>query len=133
METESNVCQSSPKNPWPESERTEEETIHCLPGESKCILCILTTANVTCNQGVSRVLHLFEFQQNGSLVTLPVGRPKAAYKDITAVGIVGTLTGKAGLFSQCCWFGNYDLDWFWCCVTNIKSAEFKADIRFRAG
>ncbi|KDN34328.1 hypothetical protein RSAG8_12579, partial [Rhizoctonia solani AG-8 WAC10335] len=116
METESNLCQSSPENPWPETDFTEEETFHCMPGER-----------------VSRVLHLFEFQKNGQSITLPIDKPESAYTDITAIGIVGTLIGKAGLFAQCCWFGNYDLDWFWCRVTNIKAVKLHSDIRFRGG
>ncbi|EUC54286.1 hypothetical protein RSOL_036090 [Rhizoctonia solani AG-3 Rhs1AP] len=88
MEIESTPSQSSPETPWPETDYTEEEFMYCMPGER-----------------VSRVLHLFEFQKDGVPVDLPIGEPKSAYKDITAIGIVGTLTGKAGLFAQCCWFG----------------------------
>ena len=35
IETELDISQSSPENPWPETERTEEELITCMPGESK--------------------------------------------------------------------------------------------------
>ncbi|CAE6446190.1 unnamed protein product [Rhizoctonia solani] len=109
--TEVTQYQSSPNTPWPETELTEEEQI----------------------QWVSRVLHLFEFRRNGALVTMPIGASEPAYKEIAVVGIVGTLVGKAGLFSQCGWFGNYDLDWFWCQITDIRTVELRSDIRFRGG
>lgn len=52
---------------------------------------------------------------------------------LEVIGVIGTLIGKEGLFAQCGWFGNQDLDWFWVCISDIQSMEVRKDSRFRGG
>ncbi|QRW26655.1 hypothetical protein RhiXN_01250 [Rhizoctonia solani] len=61
-----------------------------------------------------RVLSFFEFRLNGEPVVVDAnGILPDGSSDMEVVGMIGTLYGKEGLFGQCGWFGNYDLDWFW--------------------
>lgn len=53
--------------------------------------------------------------------------------DLEVIGIIGTIYNKEGLFGQCGWFGNYDLDWFWVRIKGIKAIKVDKDLRFRRG
>ncbi|CAE7228325.1 unnamed protein product [Rhizoctonia solani] len=50
-----------------------------------------------------------------------------------AVGIVATLKAPAGLFAQCGWFANDDLDWYWARITGWEFFHLRAESRFRDG
>jgi hypothetical protein len=81
-----------------------------------------------------RVLALFE----GFLQGIPASIPEQFILDQTFpglefVGIVATLQGLEGLFAQCGWFANDDLDWFWVRITEVQSLHLRTDSRFRGG
>ncbi|KDN35422.1 hypothetical protein RSAG8_11599, partial [Rhizoctonia solani AG-8 WAC10335] len=105
-------------------ERPEEET------------CILVEEGMVLERStrLARVLHLFDIRLNGKPTTItPSLIASGVPKNLEAIGIIGTLIGKEGLFAQCGWFGNHDLDWFWGRLTAISSISVRSDNRFRGG
>ncbi|KDN38131.1 hypothetical protein RSAG8_09727, partial [Rhizoctonia solani AG-8 WAC10335] len=81
-----------------------------------------------------RVLNSFEFCINGEPVVVQdnlIHRDGSG--DLEVIGIVGTIYNKEGLFGQCGWFGNYDLDWFWVRMKGIQAIRVDKDLRFRRG
>lgn len=55
------------------------------------------------------------------------------FPGVEFLGIIATLQGPEGLFAQCGWFGNDDLDWFWVRITEVQSLHLRTDSRFRGG
>ncbi|KAG8732580.1 hypothetical protein FRC11_012486 [Ceratobasidium sp. 423] len=81
-----------------------------------------------------RVLHSFEFRVSGEPVVVRPGLVLAdGSGNLEAVGIIGTIYNKEGLFGQCGWFGGHDLDWFWVSLKGIKEIKVDEDLRFRRG
>ncbi|KAG9089144.1 hypothetical protein FS749_001586 [Ceratobasidium sp. UAMH 11750] len=81
-----------------------------------------------------RVLSCFEFRRHGARATIDAGSiAEDGSSDIEVIGVVGTIYNKEGLFAQCGWFGDYDLDWFWVRIKGIRWLEVRSDIRFRRG
>jgi hypothetical protein len=56
-----------------------------------------------------------------------------SFAGLSFVGITASLEGQDGLFAQCAWFDNDDIDWFWVEITNVRSVELRLDPRFRGG
>jgi hypothetical protein len=85
--------------------------------------------------GFSRVLISFKFtNKNGTLVSLSPDQLKTQdFAHLEVVGVIGTILGKEGMFGQCGWFGDNDLDWMWVQIHSIKAIEARPDIRFRKG
>ncbi|KAG8734199.1 hypothetical protein FRC11_009301 [Ceratobasidium sp. 423] len=81
-----------------------------------------------------RVLSCFEFCINGKPVVVRSDLvPEGGSGDLEVIGITGTIYNKEGLFAQCGWFGNHDLDWFWVRIQGIKALTTERDPRFRGG
>jgi hypothetical protein len=81
-----------------------------------------------------RVLSFFEFRLHGEPVIVNTELICAdGSSDLEVVGMIGTIYQKEGLFGQCGWFGNYDLDWFWARITGIRALKVASDSRFRCG
>ncbi|KAG8719762.1 hypothetical protein FRC09_010667 [Ceratobasidium sp. 395] len=86
------------------------------------------------NKPFCRVFSSFDFRINGKPAAV---RPDMILEDgssdVEVVGIIGTIYNKEGLFGQCAWFGNHDLDWFWVRIKGICSLRACEDPRFRRG
>jgi hypothetical protein len=85
--------------------------------------------------GFSRVLISFKItDKNGTPISLSLDQLKAQdFERMEVVGVIGTILGKEGLFGQCGWFGDNDLDWMWVRIHSIKGVVARSDIRFRRG
>ncbi|KAG9083860.1 hypothetical protein FRC06_004340 [Ceratobasidium sp. 370] len=84
------------------------------------------------NKLFGRVLSAFEFSINGVPTVIDASSiPEDGSGDLEVVGIVGTIYNKEGLFAQCGWFGNHDLDWFWARIRGIRQISVRQDKRFR--
>ncbi|KAG8720481.1 hypothetical protein FRC08_000129 [Ceratobasidium sp. 394] len=105
---------------YPDAEDTllkEERTVAPLPGTR-----------------LLRVLTSFSITVNGDLAELnPADVKSGNWENIEFRGVIGTLVGRSGLFAQCGWFGNYDLDWCWVRLPRISALCFRGDARFRGG
>ncbi|KAG8735658.1 hypothetical protein FRC10_010287 [Ceratobasidium sp. 414] len=111
-------------NPDVEEGLLAEEYFFHVPG----------TRNDLRGTGFTRVLTSFAFFVHGAAVPIDVPALAATgWSGAEVVGVVGTIFGKEGLFGQCGWFSNYDLDWFWVRLTNIAKVEVRCDPRFRRG
>ncbi|CUA75199.1 hypothetical protein RSOLAG22IIIB_05764 [Rhizoctonia solani] len=81
-----------------------------------------------------RVLNSFEFCIHGKPVAVQENLIRQdGSSDLEVIGMVGTIYNKEGLFGQCGWFGNYDLDWFWVRMNGITAIKVDKDLRFRRG
>jgi hypothetical protein len=81
-----------------------------------------------------RVLNSFEFRINGEPVVVRADTiPADGSGDLEVIGIIGTIYNKEGLFGQCGWFGNHDLDWFWVRIKGIRALIVDNDPWFRRG
>ncbi|KAG8781057.1 hypothetical protein FRC12_022288 [Ceratobasidium sp. 428] len=81
-----------------------------------------------------RVLSSFEFRINGTATAVRSDLVlEDGSSDLEVIGIIGTIYNKEGLFGQCAWFGNHDLDWFWVRIKGICSLRACEDARFRGG
>ncbi|KAG8739117.1 hypothetical protein FRC10_006115 [Ceratobasidium sp. 414] len=106
------------QNPAPEQERLFEEQ---------------SSAEVSVGAYV-RVLAVLEARINGTPAPIPLDMLETQrFPGLEVVGIVATLTGREGLFAQCGWFDNDDLDWIWARIADIRSVELRTDPRFRGG
>jgi hypothetical protein len=80
------------------------------------------------------VLALFEGFLDGATSQIPPSLLLSQkFQNFELVGIVATLQGPEGLFAQCGWFSNDDLDWYWARLTNVRSVSLRRDSRFRGG
>ncbi|KAG8737643.1 hypothetical protein FRC10_007966 [Ceratobasidium sp. 414] len=83
---------------------------------------------------LARVLTSFSISSNGIPTELnPTGVKDGKWENIEFLGVIGTLVGRSGLFAQCGWFGNYDLDWCWVRLPRVLGISFRTDTRFRGG
>ncbi|KAG8722662.1 hypothetical protein FRC08_014407 [Ceratobasidium sp. 394] len=81
-----------------------------------------------------RVLAMMEARVNGTPAPIPFDMLEdQRFPGVEIVGIVATLSGREGLFAQCGWFDNDDLDWIWAKIVDIRSIYLRADFRFRGG
>ncbi|KAG9096057.1 hypothetical protein FS749_009216 [Ceratobasidium sp. UAMH 11750] len=82
----------------------------------------------------SRVLSSFEFSSGGLPTVVDASLiPEDGSSDLEVIGVIGTIHHKEGLFAQCGWFGNQDLDWFWVRIKGIRQIRVCQDSRFRCG
>ncbi|KAG9090586.1 hypothetical protein FRC06_000976 [Ceratobasidium sp. 370] len=81
-----------------------------------------------------RMLAMIEARINDSPAPVPGHMVETQrFAGLAFVGIVGTLRGREGLFAQCGWFADDELDWFWVRIESVESMELWADPRFRGG
>lgn len=141
--------------PAAEYTRLREEMYTLLPRQRKCLyaralimhstrkhinrlapLSPTTTLPTTSYSlvGFSRVLISFKITLNGTLVApSPRQLRTQNFADLEVVGVTGTIMGKEGMFAQCGWFGDNDLDWMWIRICEIKHIAVRSDLRFRRG
>ncbi|KAF8597012.1 hypothetical protein BDV93DRAFT_569928 [Ceratobasidium sp. AG-I] len=82
----------------------------------------------------TRVLSNFVFFEGGRPADMDscmsLARPSP---NLEVVGIAATISGREGLFAQCGWFGDTDVEWIWTRLSKFLSLEVRQDIRFRGG
>ncbi|KDN38054.1 hypothetical protein RSAG8_09739, partial [Rhizoctonia solani AG-8 WAC10335] len=80
-----------------------------------------------------RILGNFTAYRNDARVPMVELLVNQDLTGVTFVGVVSTLLGQSGLFSQCLWYSSKKYDWFWAKIDNVESIECRADERFRGG
>ncbi|KAG8736720.1 hypothetical protein FRC10_009029 [Ceratobasidium sp. 414] len=81
-----------------------------------------------------RVLARLEARVEGEAAVISEQMVKdQRFVGLSLVGVVASLDGRDGLFAQCGWFDDDEIDWFWCEITDVRSIEYRRDPRFRGG
>jgi hypothetical protein len=77
---------------------------------------------------------MLEARVDGKTIAIPKEMlEQQSFGGLSFVGITASLNGRDGLFAQCAWFDEDEIDWFWVEITDVRSIEFRKDPRFRGG